>query len=87
MSRWAQRLMSVAWPAFLAACGMELLVFGMVDPLDMQWFGASPPPLSRQGVYTVAFFAFWAVSIVACSLTAVLMQPAQDAPSRSDSDR
>lgn len=87
MSRWAQRLMSVAWPAFLAACGMELLVFGMVDPLDMQWFGGSPPPLSRQGVYTVAFFAFWAVSMVACSLTALLAQPGQDPSFKPDSDR
>ena len=78
MNRWAQRLMSVAWPAFLAACAMELLVFGMVDPLDMQWFGGSPPPLSRQGVYTVAFFSFCAVAMVACSLTALLVQPAKD---------
>lgn len=87
MSHWAQRLMSVAWPAFLAACGMELLVFGMVDPLDMQWFGGSAPPLSRQGVYTVAFFAFWAVASVACSLTALLVQPAREHTTAQDSDR
>ena len=54
---WTQRLMWIAWPAFLAAGVMEMLVFAMVDPEDLRWFG-QPLALSRQGVYTLAFFAF-----------------------------
>lgn len=68
---WGQRLMAVAWPAFLAACALELLVFAFVDPLQLHWAGQSLGG-SRQAVYTVAFFAFWAVSIAACAVTTLL---------------
>jgi len=47
--------MWIAWPAFLVAGLFEILVFGLVDPEDLQWFG-HPLALSRQGVYTLAFF-------------------------------
>lgn len=66
-----QRLMWIAWPAFVLACVLELLVFALVDPQDLHWFG-QPVTLSRQGVYTVAFFVFWAVSMVASGLTTLL---------------
>jgi len=65
------RLMWIAWPAFLLACLLELLVFAMVDPQDLHWFG-QPIELSRQGVYTIAFFVFWTVSMVASGLTTLL---------------
>jgi hypothetical protein len=55
----AKRIMWITWPAFLVAGLLEMLVFGLVDPQDLQWFG-NPLALSRQGVYTVAFFVFWA---------------------------
>ena len=35
----AQRLMWIVWPAFLVAGLLEVVVFGMFDPEDMQWFG------------------------------------------------
>ena len=68
---WTQRLMWIAWPAFLAACLLEMLVFALVDPGDLQWAG-QPLALSRQGVYTLAFFAFWGVTGVASALTTLL---------------
>jgi len=34
---------------------LEILVFAVVDPNDLTWFG-QPVELSRQGVYTLAFF-------------------------------
>jgi hypothetical protein len=71
---WNQKLMWIAWPAFLAACALELVVFAMVDPHDLQWFG-QPLALSRQGVYTLSFFVFWAISAVSNSLTALLGKP------------
>jgi hypothetical protein len=60
-----------AWPAFLAASVLELLVFAVVDPLELHWSG-SALGWSRQAVYTVAFFAFWSVTLAACALTAML---------------
>lgn len=55
----------VMWPAFLAACIFEALVFSMVDPGEVHWPGQASQP-ARQGIYTVAFFCFWLIS-AACS--------------------
>ena len=72
----AARLMWIAWPAFLAACALELLVFALVDPAELAWAG-EPLRWSRQAVHTIAFFAFWLVSLGACALTTLLrMTPA-----------
>ncbi len=68
---WAKRMMWIAWPAFLVAGLLEMLVFGLVDPQDLQWFG-HPLALSRQGVYTLAFFALWALTVVSSGLTTLL---------------
>ena len=67
----AQRLMWIAWPAFLVTGVIEMLVFAMVDPQDLHWFG-SPLALSREGVYTVAFFVFWVLTMVSGALTTLL---------------
>ena len=65
-----QRLMWIIWPAFLMAGVLEMLVFGMVDPQDVHWFGM-PLDWSRQGTYTIAFFVFWAIMVEVnrCPLT------------------
>jgi hypothetical protein len=68
------RMLWIAWPAFLAACALELLVFAMVDPLELHWSGHALG-LSRQAVYTFAFFAFWGISLAACALTTLLRMP------------
>ncbi len=67
----SQRIMWITWPAFLVACVLEALVFVLVDPQDLHWFG-QPLMLSKQGVYTVAFFIFWAVAIAGGILTTML---------------
>jgi hypothetical protein len=63
--------MSVLWPAFLLACGAELLVFALVDPGDLHWRG-EPIGLSRQAVYTAGFFAFWVLATGSSALTVLL---------------
>ena len=73
----AYRMMWIAWPAFLAACALELLVFAVVDPLELQWSGHALG-WPRQAVYSVAFFAFWAVTLAACAISTLLrMSPAE----------
>jgi hypothetical protein len=67
----AQRWMWITWPAFLVAGLLEVLVFGFVDPHDLHWFGQDLD-LSRQAIYTLAFFAFWALAMVSSALTALL---------------
>ena len=67
----AQRMMWIAWPAFLVAGMLEALVFAFVDPQDLQWFG-HPFALSRQAVYSLSFFAFWILAMVSSGLTTLL---------------
>ena len=55
------RIMWIFWPAFMLAGVLEILVFAMVDPHDLHWFGLSLD-LPRQAVYTLGFFAFTRVS-------------------------
>lgn len=69
----AQRWMWIAWPAFLVAGVLEMIVFALVDPSDLHWFG-QPLNLSRQAVYTLAFFVFWGVTMASSALTTLLAQ-------------
>jgi hypothetical protein len=70
--------MVVIWPAFLAACILEALVFALVDPLELTW-GHGPLGWSRQAVYTLAFFVFWAVVALAALLALWLARGAAPA--------
>ncbi len=67
----AQRMMWIAWPAFLVAGVLEMLVFAMVDPHDIHWLG-QPIEMSRQGIYTLSFFVFWAITGASSALTTLL---------------
>ena len=68
---WAKRIMWIAWPAFLMAGIMELLVFAIIDPNNLYWFGGSLQ-LSREGMYTLAFFVFWGIIMFSSALTTIL---------------
>jgi hypothetical protein len=63
--------MWIAWPAFLVAGVLEMLVFAMVDPHDLRWFG-QPLEMSRQAIYTLGFFAFWSMTMASSALTTLL---------------
>ena len=69
----AQRLMWIAWPAFLVAAVIEMVVFALVDPSELHW-GGNPLELSRQAGYTFAFFFFWAMTFASSALTTLLSQ-------------
>ena len=66
-----QKWMWIAWPSFLMAGVLELLVFAVVDPQYMHWFG-HPLEISRQAAYTLSFFIFWLVISIAGALTTLL---------------
>ena len=70
---WSQaQVLPSAWMgAVQAAALLEVAVFAVVDPLDIRWQGA-PVPLSPQGIYTLAFFVFWGVTLACSALTALL---------------
>ena len=67
----AQRWMWIAWPAFLVAAVLEMLVFALVDPQELHWAGR-PLEWSNNAVYTLAFFVFWALTMASSALTTLL---------------
>ena len=71
-----QRWALITWPAFLAACLLEALVFSMVDPGEIHWLGHQLQA-SRQAVYTAAFFCFWLIAMASNALVLCLNRPAQ----------
>jgi hypothetical protein len=66
-----QRLFWIAWPAFLVAAVLELMVFAVLDPDMLSLFG-KPAGWSRQAVYTVTFLIFWVMMMVSSALTVLL---------------
>jgi MFS superfamily sulfate permease-like transporter len=56
---------------------LEILVFSMVDPQDFRWM-AHTLVWSNEAIYTVMFFLMWAVTLVACGLTALLGLTAEE---------
>lgn len=68
---WSQRWMWIVWPAFLVAAVLEMVVFAVVDPSDLHWFG-QPVALSREAVHTLTFFFFWGMTMASSALTTLL---------------
>ena len=66
------RALRILWPAFMAAGVLEMLVFAVIDPADLRWFGGAPIAWSAQAVYTVTFMIFWAVISTASAVSALL---------------
>lgn len=64
--------MWIAWPGFLVAAVLEMLVFALVDPAELHGPNGGPLGWSRAGVYTAAFFAFWGAAMASSALTALL---------------
>ena len=76
-SMWSQRWMWIVWPAFLVAAVLEMVVFALVDPSTLHWFG-QPVALSREAVYTLTFFVFWGMAMASSALTVLLsMSPVE----------
>jgi len=66
--------LQILWPAFVAAGVMTLLVFAHVDPADVHTLAGTPIELSRQAVYTLSFFGFWAVIALAGAVSCWLQR-------------
>ena len=69
-----QRALRIVWPAFLMAGVMEMLVFAVIDPGDLTWFGGPSIDWPREAIYSVSFLIFWAVITASIVLSLVLMR-------------
>jgi hypothetical protein len=68
-----QRAAAIAWPAFMMAGVLEVLVFAVVDPVDLHWFRGPAIGWSVQAIYSVSFVLFWGVTTATGVLTALLL--------------
>ena len=67
-----ERLLLILWPAFVMAGVLEALVFVVVDPGTLHWFGAKPLNWSASAVYSVTFLIFWGVIATSGAITQML---------------
>lgn len=67
-----RRTLQILWPAFVAAGVLEMLVFAVIDPAELRWFGGAPIGWSAQAVYTLTFLMFWAAIATAGAVSALL---------------
>ena len=65
-------VMTILWPAFLMAGVLEVLVFAVVDPGELHWFGGAVIAWPAQAIYSISFLIFWGVISTAGALTALL---------------
>ena len=66
-----ERLMWIAWPAFLVAAVLEMMVFAVLDPQTLSLFGEQVG-WSRYAIYSVTFFIFWGMTMLSSALTTLL---------------
>ena len=69
-----QRLIWILWPSFIVGGLAEALFFTAFDPRDMMLFG-DPITWSREAVYSVGFFVFWAICAASSAATCFLQRP------------
>jgi hypothetical protein len=81
MARWA---VSIVWTSFLMAGVLEILLFALVDPGDLRWFGGASLNLSNLTVYSLAFLIFWFIIGLAGLLTALLVMTPDAVPRATD---
>jgi hypothetical protein len=73
-----ERVLLILWPSFVMAGVLEMLVFAVVDPTTMRWFGGEAIEWSRSAVYSVTFLIFWGVIATSGAITALLESPPGD---------
>ncbi len=76
-------LASVAWPAFLGAAVLEIVVFSFVDPGTLHLLSGETLALSETAIYSLAFFVFWAAMAATCRLALSLARGADEVNAES----
>ena len=82
-----QLALRILWPAFIFAGVLEMMVFAVVDPHEMRWFGGALIGWSPMAIYSVTFFIFWLVIAGSGALTALLAHTAKEVNAMHDPPR
>lgn len=65
-------LIWILWPSFLVAGMAEGLLFSVIHPQDLLFFGYHPK-VSDEGIYTIGFFIIWTFCAFSSALTAYIL--------------
>jgi hypothetical protein len=76
----------ILWPAFLVAILAEGLLFSLVHPADLIFFG-NHIPMADEGVYTIGFFVIWFFCASSSALTAYILPKADPSDDLKSEDR
>lgn len=71
-----QHQASVLWSSFMVAAVAELLVFGLIDPIDLLQIDDGLQA-TRTQIYSLGFLFFWAVGIISSEISNLLSRPVQ----------
>ena len=78
-------LIWILWPSFLVAGMAEGLLFTVVHPQELLFFGHHPGS-TDEGIYTIGFFMIWTFCAVSSALTAYIL-PGIEASNSKEVDR
>ena len=76
----------ILWPSFLVSGLAEGLLFSMVHPEDLLFFGYHPD-ISDEGIYTVGFFMIWMFCALSSALTAYILPGIESSSDGVQKDR
>jgi len=65
-------VLCIAWPAFFTAGVLDAMVFAVLDPRELRWFGGAPFGWTPIAVHSVTFLIFW-LAIASAATTALLL--------------
>lgn len=63
-----ERTIQILWPSFIVAGAMDVLMFALLDPLELMYQGAALFD-SRLSAYSTLFFIFWLFGAASSVLT------------------
>ena len=72
-----QRLGAILWPSFFSAGVATMVLFALVDPIELRDISAVDLPVSREAGYTLGFFGFWLLTASSSLFTWILLRPAR----------
>jgi hypothetical protein len=78
-------LIWILWPSFLVSILAEGLLFTIIHPAELLFFGHHPN-ISDEGIYTIGFFTIWIFCAFSSALTAYIL-PGIDADGDRGPDR
>ena len=71
-----RKMIWVFWPSFIVAGIGTVVLFTLLDPVDLRFVG--PIELSRDAGYTIGFFFLWALAACSRAFTCWLQRRADE---------